>query len=156
MSRKFNTKKFLKDVLNNKYALVIGNENILDPKIEPTRDVHQYLLRMVNENSRVQYDNYYDIAIDKNERSNPIRQLIDDGEIKFRASDVSKELMALLETRLFTTVLTTTTDGYLEAAMKKIWGNDLRVVNIYDKETMDELQTALKNCRRGKNTFNQP
>lgn len=32
MSRKFNTKKFLKDVLNNKYALVIGNENILDPK----------------------------------------------------------------------------------------------------------------------------
>ena len=150
MSRKFNTKKFLKDVLNNKYALVIGNENILDPKIEPTRDVHQYLLRMVNENSKVQYDSYYDIAIDKNERINPIRQLIDDGEIKFRASDVSKELMALLETRLFTTVLTTTTDGYLEAAMKKIWGNDLRVVNIYDKETVDELQTALKNCRRGK------
>ncbi|MBQ2099171.1 MAG: hypothetical protein II480_13400, partial [Bacteroidales bacterium] len=77
-------------MLNNKYALVIGNENILDPKIEPTRDVHQYLLRMVNENSRVQYDSYYDIAIDENERINPIRQLIDDGEIKFRASDVSK------------------------------------------------------------------
>ena len=36
MSRKFNTKKFIKDVLNDKYALVIGNEIILDSKIEPT------------------------------------------------------------------------------------------------------------------------
>ena len=152
MSRKFNTKKFIKDVLNDKYALVIGNENILDPKIEPTRDVHQYFLRMVNENSNVEYENYLDIAIDKNERINPIRKLIEDEEIQFRASDVSKELMALLETRLFTTVLTTTTDGYLEAAMKKVFGNSLRVVNIYDKETVDELQKALKNCRRGKNT----
>ena len=37
MSRKFNTKKFIKDVLNDRYALVIGNEIILDTKIEPTR-----------------------------------------------------------------------------------------------------------------------
>ena len=50
MSRKFNTKKFIKDVLNDKYALVIGNGFILDTKIEPTGDVHQYFLRKVNEN----------------------------------------------------------------------------------------------------------
>ncbi len=81
MSRKFNTKKFIKDVLNDRYALVIGNENILDPKIEPTRDVHNYLLRMVNENSNVQYENYLDIAIDKNERINPVRRLIEDETI---------------------------------------------------------------------------
>ena len=155
MSRKFNTKKFIKDVLNDRYALVIGNENILDPKIEPTRDVHNYLLRMVNENSNVQYENYLDIAIDKNERINPVRRLIEDETIQFRASDVSKELMALLQTRLFTTILTTTTDGYLEAAMRKVWGDELRVVNIYDKETVDELQKALKNCRRGKK-YTQP
>lgn len=36
MSRKFNTKKFIKDVLNDRYALVIGNEIILDTKIKPT------------------------------------------------------------------------------------------------------------------------
>ena len=76
MSRKFNEKKFCKDVYNDKYALVIGNENILDPTIEPTRDIHQYLLRMVNENSNVQYENYHDIAIDKSERINPVRRLI--------------------------------------------------------------------------------
>ncbi|MBP5547373.1 MAG: toll/interleukin-1 receptor domain-containing protein [Bacteroidales bacterium] len=155
MSRKFNTKKFIKDVLNDKYALVIGNEIILDTKIEPTADIHQYFLRKVNENSNVQYENYHEIALDKNERINPIRRLIEDGDITFRAEDVSKDLMALLETRLFTTVLTTTTDGFLEAAMRKVWGNELRVVNIYDKETVDELQKALKACRRGKK-YNQP
>jgi hypothetical protein len=155
MSRKFNTKKFIKDVLNDRYALVIGNEIILDTKIESTGDVHQYFLRKVNENSNVQYENYNEIALDKNERINPVRRLIEDGEIKFSTEDVSKDLMALLETRLFTTVLTTTTDGYLEAAMRKVWGNEIRVVNIYDKETVDELQKALKACRRGKK-YNQP
>lgn len=155
MSRKFNTKKFIRDVLNDKYALVIGNEIILDTKIEPTGDVHQFFLRKVNENSNVQYENYHEIALDKNERINPVRRLVEDSDIVFRAEDVSKDLMALLDIRLFTTVLTTTTDGYLEAAMRKVWGNELRVVNIYDKETVDELQKALKACRRGKK-YNQP
>lgn len=155
MSRKFNNKKFIKDVLNDRYALVIGNENILDTRIEPTGDVHQYILRKVNEDSNVQYESYHEIALDKNERINPVRQLVENGEIKFSADDVSKELRALLETRLFTTVLTTTTDGYLEAAMRKVWGSELRVVNIYEKETVDELQKALKACRRGKK-YNQP
>ena len=125
MSRKFNSKKFIKDVLNDKYALVIGNDIILDTKIEPTGDVHQYFLRKVNENSNVQYESYNEIALDKNERINPVRRLIEDGDITFRAEDVSKDLMALLETRLFPTVLTTTTDGYLEASMRKVWDNEL-------------------------------
>jgi hypothetical protein len=155
MSRRFNTKKFIKDVLNDKYALVIGNEIILDTKIEPTGDVHQYFLRKVNENSNVQYENYYEIALDITEKKNPVRRLIEDNEISFSADDVSNALMSLLETRLFTTVLTTTTDGYLEAAMRKVWRDKLRVVNIYDKDTVDDLQKALKGCRRGKK-YNQP
>ena len=133
MSRKFNTKMFIKDVLNDRYALVIGNEYILDTKTEPTGDVHQYFLRKVNENSNVQYEGYHEIALDKNERINPVRRLIEDGDIRFRAEDVSKDLMALLETRLFTTVLTTTTDGYLEATMRKVCVNELKVINIYVK-----------------------
>lgn len=39
MSRIINTKKIIKDVLNDMYALVIGNEIILDSKIEIT--LHQ-------------------------------------------------------------------------------------------------------------------
>lgn len=119
MNRKFNTKKFIKNVLNDRYALVIGNY-VLDAKMESSGDVHQYFLRKVNEYSNVQYENYHEIALDKNERINPVRRLIEDGEITFRAEDVSKDLMALLETRLFPTVLTTTSGGYLEAAMRKV------------------------------------
>ena len=81
MSRKFNTKKFIKDVLNDKYALVIGNENILDKKIEPTGDVHQFFLRKVNDVSQIHYKDYYEIALDKGEKINPIRQLIEEEEI---------------------------------------------------------------------------
>lgn len=142
-------------MLNDKYALVIGNEIILDTEIEPTGDVQKYLLRKVNQTSNVEYESYNEIALDITEKKNPVRQLIENGEINFRPEDVSKELMSLLETRLFTTILSTTTDGYLEAAMKKVWGNELRVVNIYDKDTVDELQKALKSCRKGQR-YNQP
>ncbi len=143
------------DVLNDKYTLVIGNENILNPDIEPTGDVHHFFLRKVNEKAFEKYENYYEIALDKNERINPIRKLIENNEIQFRAEDVSRELTALLETKLFTTVLTTTTDGYLETVMKKVWGNDLRIVNIYNKDEVDNLQKAIRNCRRGQK-YNQP
>ncbi|MBR6592652.1 MAG: toll/interleukin-1 receptor domain-containing protein [Prevotella sp.] len=154
-SRKFNTKKFIKDVLNDKYALVIGNEIILDSKIEPTRDVHQYILHKVNENSNVQYESYNEIALYMDERINPVRQLVESEEIQFKSEYVSAELMQLLQTKLFTTILTTTTDGYMEAALRKVWGKELRVINIYDKETVDGLQDALKNCRKGRR-YTQP
>ena len=155
MSRQFNTRKFIKDVLNDQYALVIGNEIVLDPILEPTKDVQQFFLRKVNEKSNIEYENYNEIALEISEKKNPVRKLIEDGDIAFRAEDVSKELMSLLQTKLFTTVLTTTTDGFLEAAMRKVWGKDLRVVNIYDKDTVDDFQKALKNYRRGQR-YNQP
>ena len=155
MARTFNTKKFIKSIFNGKYALVIGNENILNKDIEKTGDVHQYFLRKVNNHYNSQYDDYWDIALEKTEKINPIRQLISNGEISFQVNHISKELFHLLETRLFTTVLTTTTDGYVEAAMRQIWGRRLRVVNFYDKETIDELQNILKQCRRGKK-YNEP
>lgn len=157
MSRRFNKKKFIKDVLNERYALVIGNEIILNPKVETTGDVQQFFLKKVNESSSIEYQNYNEIALDVSEKKNPVRQLLENGDVTFCAEDVSPDLMALLETRLFTTVLTTTTDGYLESAMRKIWPKEgeLRIVNIYDKDTVDDLQQALKKCRRGMK-YNQP
>lgn len=155
MPRRFNMNKFIKDVLNDKYALVIGNEIILDEKVEPSRDVHQYFLNAVNKTSAIEYTDYYDIALEKSERINPVRQLIEAGEIKFDAKEVSRDLAALLETKLFTTVLTTTTDGFLETLMRKIWGKELRVVNVYDKDTVDDLQKARRACRKGQK-YKQP
>lgn len=42
MKREFDTNKFIEDVLNDKYALVIGNEVLLDQSVEETHGVHQY------------------------------------------------------------------------------------------------------------------
>ncbi|MCM1111172.1 MAG: toll/interleukin-1 receptor domain-containing protein [Clostridium sp.] len=155
MSRKFNTKTFLKDIFNDKYALVIGNEIILDSSIEPTHDVHNFFLRKVNDTTKQKFYHYNDIALDITERKNPVRQLIEDGEITFTPSFVSHDLKSLLATKLFTTILTTTTDEFLESALREIWGDELRVVNVYDKESVDEFQNSLKICRRGQR-YNQP
>ena len=155
MPRRFNMNKFIKDVLNDRYALVIGNEIILDEKVEPSRDVHQYFLKTVNKTSAIEYTDYYDIALEKSERINPVRQLVESGEIRFDVESVSRDLAALLDTRLFTTILTTTTDGFLETLMRKIWGKELRVVNVYDKDTVDDLQKARRACRKGQK-YKQP
>lgn len=155
MPRRFNINKFIKDVFNDKYALIVGNEIILDDEVEPSRDVHKYFLSEVNKTSAIEYTNYYDIALEKSERINPVRQLVESGRIKFDAHSVSKDLAALLETRLFTTILTTTTDGFLESLLRKIWGKELRVVNVYDKDTVDDLQKARRACRKGQK-YNQP
>ncbi len=155
MSRIFNAKKFLKDVLNDNYTLVIGNEIILDSKIEPSNDVHKFFLKKINETSTLEYENYNEIALDITEKKNPVRRLIEDEEITFTPSYVSADLKLLLGTKLFTTILTTTTDGFLEAALREIWGDDLRVVNIYDKETVDDFQKILRSCRRGQR-YSQP
>ncbi len=155
MSRKFNTKKFIMDVLNDMYALVIGNEILMDTKVEPTGDVHQFLLRKVNERGKEQYISYNDIALYKSERINPVREMVESGDLDICADAVAPELMALLSTKLFNTILTTTTEGFLEAAMRKIWGKELRVVNIYDKDTVDELQKVMKACRKERK-YNQP
>lgn len=155
MSRKFDTNKFINDVLNDKYALVVGNEIILNKDIEVSGDVHQFLLRKVNEIYGTKYIAYEDIALDKSERINPVRKLIENHKIQFCAEAVSKELIDLLNIRLFNIVLTTTTDGFLEAAMRKVWGNELRIVNIYDKDSVVDFQKAYKACRRGAR-YNQP
>ena len=127
MPRRFNMNKFIKDVLNDRYALVIGNEIILDEKVEPSRDVHQYFLKTVNKTSAIEYTDYYDIALEKSERINPVRQLVESGEIRFDVESVSRDLAALLETRLFTTILTTTTDGFLETYVDLcVWQNGRR------------------------------
>ena len=159
MERKFKIETFIQNVLCDKYALVVGNEIILDTKIESTGDVHNYFLKKVNELTNAHYSNYYDIAMGLTyDSSNPIRLLIDNGLLKDDdISLVSPQLLSLLKTKLFTTVLTTTTDGFLEAAMKTVWPNkgELRIVNIYDKDSVDDFRKAINSCRKGQ-IYSQP
>lgn len=155
MKRKFNLEKLLKDIFNDKYALVVGNEIILDSRIEPTGDVTEYILRRVNEEFNASYASYSEIALDKSERINPVRLLFHEDDFKFSADDVSIELRKLLETKLFTTILTTSTTGYLEALLREIWKDELRVVNIYEKDSIDSFQRVKKTYRKNQE-YRQP
>ena len=159
MERTFKIETFIQDVLCDKYALVVGNEIILDTKIEPSGDVHTFFLKKVNEITNSQYTNFHDIALGlKEDSANPIRQLFDQGLLKDDdVTLVSPQLLSLLKTKLFTTVLTTTTDGFLEAAMKTVWPNEgeLRIVNIYDKKSINDFRDAIKSCRKGQ-IYSQP
>ena len=148
MNRKFSINNFIKDLLKNKYALVIGPEIILDTAVEPTGDIHQYLLRTVNKEFGTSYSKYDEIALDKTERINPVRSLVESGKIYFDSKNVSRELKALIELKIFSTVLTTTTDNVLESLMKETWGDSLRVINVYDKESVDDFQKEQRNYRK--------
>ena len=154
LCRDFDMELFIKDVFNDDYALVIGNEVVLDTRVEPTGDVSQYLLRRVNEHFGTNYQRYNDIALMKDERKNPVRELVQKGIIRFEEEAVSPELKALLETKVFRTILTTTTDGFLETVLRRIFP-DLQVVNIYDDDSMNRFRDEMRECR-GEQEYKAP
>ncbi len=51
--------------------------------------------------------------------------------------EVSPELISLLSTKCFKVVLTTTFDQYIETVMRKIWGDELRIMNIYGESNLN-------------------
>lgn len=160
-----NQEQFINDVFNDEYLLVVGSEVILDKKIEPTGDVNRYILSVINQISGKNYNDFNDLEQHKEKESHPIRKLLTEVAKKtgfhFELTDISPELKALLETKLFPVVLTTTFDNYLETLMRYIWGDQLNVVNIYDKKSLDKLRDKLKKSLvlindEWKYTYNEP
>lgn len=49
-------------------------------------------------------------------------------------AEVNPDLIRLLSSKCFRVVLTTSYDRYPELIMRKIWGDELRVINIYDNQ----------------------
>lgn len=56
--------------------------------------------------------------------------------------EVSPELISLLSTKCFRVVLTTTFDWYIEIVMRKIWGDELRVMNIYGDSKLNNFSSS--------------
>lgn len=152
----FSKEQFVEDLFNDDYLLVVGPEVIMDENVEPTGDVNQYILKALNYSLNQKYMDFNQLMNYSGEGIDPIRNLLNSEEdFSYEINDITKELKELLETRLFRIVLTTTFDGYLETLMRNIWGNNLRVVNIEDKKTLDSLRNELADCRNGR-IYNQP
>ena len=152
----FNKEQFLEDVFNDEYILVVGSEVIMNRMEEPTGDVNQYILRSINRSLNKDYNSLNELACHSGQGIDEVRNLLNSEEdFSYDTRDMEPSLKALMETRLFPIVLTTTFDGYLETLMRGVWKEQLRVVNIENKQTLDELRKALVGCRNQRR-YNQP
>lgn len=156
--RMFDERAFVDGVFNDEYLLVVGSGVVLDRQQFPhaNGDINQYIIDEINHDRRqeqagfVDYKNFTDVfrgtPLDE---VDPIYSLLTDG-YDYALTDISPELTKLLRTRLFRFVLTTTIDGYVEALMRDIWGDELRVVNISDNQSLKDFQDALEKSRVNK------
>ena len=152
----FDREQFVTDVMNGEYLLVVGSEVIMNRDEEPSGDVKQYLLKALNSSLNRNYKDLDELAHDSGSGIDPVRNLLNSADdFSYDLADMSPELRDMVSTRLFPVVLTTTFDGYLETLMRSIWGERLRVVNIDDKRSLDDMRNALANCRDGIR-YNEP
>lgn len=143
----FNRDQFLEDVFNDDYILVVGNEVIMNTDEEPTGDVKKYILGAVNSKLNRDYKDFNELVRHTGD-IDVVRNLLNSTEFSYELSDLSPELVKLLETKLFRIVLTTTFDGYLNELMKHVWGEgNYRIVNIYNKKSLDLFENTLKELR---------
>ena len=54
----FNKEKFVDDVFNDEYILVIGNDVIMNKTVEETGDVNQYILKQLNYILKANYKDF--------------------------------------------------------------------------------------------------
>ena len=151
----FNKEQFVEAVFNEEYILVVGNEVVMNKNEEPTGDVNSYILRLVNDSLGQQYKDFNELALHSGQGFDPIRNLLNNHAFSFDINDISPELTALLSTKLFPIVLTTTFDSYIETLMRHIWGDRLRVVNFDDMNSLRDFRNAISGYRNGR-SYNEP
>ncbi|MBR6592346.1 MAG: toll/interleukin-1 receptor domain-containing protein [Prevotella sp.] len=142
---------FVSDIIKGKYVLLVGSEVILKGEYgggDSTQDILASIIEDLKaENllgSGFSCSSFTELARKTGRSDAKIRTLINNallGNAQLGIANnyncdtdaVSKELKELLRTRFFRVVMTTTYDEYLENVMREIWGNELRIMSIYDE-----------------------
>lgn len=142
---------FVSDIIKGKYVLLVGSEVILKGEYgggDSTQDILASIIEDLKaENllgSGFSCSSFTELARKTGRSDAKIRTLINNallGNAQLGIANnyncdtdaVSKELKDLLRTRFFRVVMTTTYDEYLENVMREIWGNELRIMSIYDE-----------------------
>lgn len=127
----FEWHKFLADIFQQKYVLVVGGEVQLKQTCAGG-DSFKYLRKEYKASDDNEYNGRKDFLVD----------------YKIDLSLFSDELKAILKKKIFRTIITTTTDDLLERVLREIWGDELKVLNFYG----DTNDISLVK----KNEFNEP
>lgn len=132
--------EFVTDIINGNYVLLVGSENLLEKQYsdgDSSKDILASVISNLKLGDEFFCDSFTELArkterSDKNIHNLITRDLIGEKRTYVCSTDaISSELKNLLRTKFFRIVLTTTFDTYLENLMREIWGEQLRVMNIY-------------------------
>lgn len=87
------------------------------------------------------------------DRKREMKKFLAEGSWTYDLEEVSGDLIQLIKTRCFRVILTTTYDSYIEAVMREIYGEELRVMNFHkskdrgiifdEKSEYDEIPPTL-------------
>lgn len=128
-------------IIKGEVVLILGHEHMLqehlsggDLQKQITRDFFSYKHdKDINFNSIYQsFNDYYYRGADLTVMKQEIAESISKENYSFSKEDYSPIVYELLKKKYFRVVLTTTFDYYAETIMKEIWGDKLRVLNIFD------------------------
>lgn len=128
-------------IIKGEVVLILGHEHMLqehlsggDLQKQMTRDFFSYKHdKDINFNSIYQsFNDYYYRGADLTVMKQEIAESISKENYSFSKEDYSPVVYELLKKKYFRVVLTTTFDYYAETIMKEIWGDKLRVLNIFD------------------------
>ena len=118
------------NVIKGNYVLVLGNEALLDKeKTGGFSDSKEYLDKIRRERCR-EDDDFADMS-----KYDQILETVK--KHSFDSNVVSEELLEILKTKCFRVVLTVNYDPYLETVMREIWGDELRVLDIFGEKGSD-------------------
>lgn len=132
-------------VIRAEVVLVLGHEHMLDTQyaggdiIRQLTEDYFAFKRERDPNFNASYPSFNDYyysggAIDV--MKSEIVEMLNTG-YNFAREDFSPAILSLLDKKCFRVVLTTTFDYYVETFMRQIWGDELRVLNIFDQDHND-------------------
>ncbi|MGN0189539.1 MAG: toll/interleukin-1 receptor domain-containing protein [Candidatus Cryptobacteroides sp.] len=155
----FDMGDFVEQVFNDEYALVVGSEVMLDPEKVPDGDgdMNKYILCVINKLQHSDCSGFNDLMDKAGHNVDPVRNLLTAPDFisSMSVDDLAPELVSLLRLKLFKTVITTTSDSYMEMLLRSVWGDRLRVVNVADEKSLNEFRSAFREYR-GKSVYNEP
>ena len=129
-------------IVQGRSVLVLGHEHMLkEDKCggnllrQMAADFFAYKHEIDNDfnSSYASFNDYYYRGASIKKMKEEIAESLDTANYNFDEDDYSPEVLKLLRKKCFRMVMTTTFDFYAETMMRQIWGDELRVISIFDQ-----------------------
>jgi hypothetical protein len=137
----FNQEAFIEDITNEKYALIIGSEVVLNKnknkgtKGNSTNLLLQYVIKRLEETvvfkDKTQISTFNELVLLMSSERIRLTLLDCIRNLNFQIDKIQPDLLELLKSKCFRVVITTALDPYIENAMREIWGDKLKIIDIF-------------------------